>query len=643
VSARRYELVVVGAGHAGCEAALAAARMGCDVALVALAADAVARMSCNPALGGLGKGHLVREVDALGGAMGLVGDATGIQFRRLNRRKGAAVRATRVQSDRRRYAQAMRELVARTPRLELLEAEVEAVEVRGGRVVGVTLADAARSSLECAGAVLTTGTFLRGMIHVGLESHPGGRDGERAARGLSASLAALGLRLGRLKTGTPCRLDRASVDLARLEAQPGDEPPPRLSFASEWPAGRPPLPQRACHLTWTNGRTHELVRASLDRSPLYSGLIEGVGPRYCPSIEDKVVRFPDRERHQIFLEPEGLDVPELYPNGISTSLPADVQLALVHSIAGLEAAVLTRPGYAVEYDFVDPTQLDTTLAVRGIEGLHLAGQINGSSGYEEAAGQGIVAGINAALRVRGREPIALRRDQAYIGVLVDDLVLRGTREPYRMFTARAEHRLLLREDNADARLTPLGRELGLVDEPRWRAFAARQERIARLGRALAETRVPAACTALDERLAAADGAAARPGTPLVELLRRPEVGLELLFAAGLLEAELASDPLGCEQAEIAIKYEGYVRRQLEAAARLRRLEDRQLPAELDPAAIFGLRAEAREQLARIRPRTLGEAARIPGVTPAAIALLEVHLRRIEESGRRRGRPDAEHR
>jgi tRNA uridine 5-carboxymethylaminomethyl modification enzyme len=625
IRGEEVELVVVGAGHAGCEAALAAARLGCRVVLLSLDLSSIARMSCNPAVGGLGKGHLVREVDALGGAIGLCADATAIQFRRLNRRKGAAVRATRVQSDKQRYSDAMRARLAATPRLELLEAEAVSLELEGTRLRSVLLADGAR--LRCRAAVITTGTFLRGLLHVGMSSRPGGRDGEPAASRLSTSLEGLGLRLGRLKTGTPCRLDRATIAYDRLRPQPGDEPPPRLSHWSDWPEGRPPLPQLPCHLTYTNPRTHELIRASLDRSPLFAGVIEGVGPRYCPSIEDKVVRFADRDRHQIFIEPEGLDVPEVYPNGISTSLPLDVQEALVHSIVGLEEARLLRPGYAVEYDYVDPQQLERSLAVRGIEGLYLAGQICGTSGYEEAAGQGLLAGINAARGISGEEAIVLRRDQAYLGVMVDDLTLLGTREPYRMFTSRAEHRLLLREDNAAERLTPLGRELGLIDDACWARFEERQERIARLGRYLEETRIPAASReALDARLVASGSTPCHPGTPLLELLRRPEVDLAILREAALVPAGLCDDPVGIEQIEITVKYEGYVRRQREEAARLRRLEDLRLPERLELGAISGLRAEVREKLEHARPRTLGQASRISGVTPAALALLEIHLR-----------------
>jgi tRNA uridine 5-carboxymethylaminomethyl modification enzyme len=621
----RVDLVVVGAGHAGCEAALAATRMGVRVVVLTRSADAVARMSCNPAIGGLGKGHLVREVDALGGAMGLLGDATGIQFRRLNLRKGAAVRATRVQSDRRRYAEAMRATLSAAPGLRIVEGEAVAVELEGARVAGVLLADG--GCVRARAAVLTTGTFLRGLLHVGLEQERGGRLGEPPSDLLSASLARLGLRLGRLKTGTPCRLDRASLDLDRLEAQPGDEPPPRLSFATAWPDGRPPLPQRSCHLTSTNPRTHEIIRGGLDRSPLYTGVIEGIGPRYCPSIEDKVVRFPDRERHPIFLEPEGVESELVYPNGISTSLPFDLQEALVHSIEGLERARIVLPGYAVEYDYVDPIQLLPSLRAREIEGLFLAGQLNGTSGYEEAAAQGLLAGVNAVLEARGAPPLVLRRDQAYAGVLVDDLVTLGTEEPYRMFTSRAEHRLLLREDNADARLTPIGRRLGLVDDARWAAFSRRQEAIARLRAHLAGTRLGEGGEGA-RRLEALGAGSVAGGSSLLELLRRPEVGLAMLREAGLSPDADGLDELALEQTEVSEKYAGYIRRQEVLAERLAHLEARRIPADLDFAGIVGLRTEAREKLERHRPLTLGQASRIQGVTPAALALLSVHLKRL---------------
>jgi tRNA uridine 5-carboxymethylaminomethyl modification enzyme len=624
--AESHDVIVVGGGHAGTEAALAAARMGRRTLLVTQSIEALGQMSCNPAIGGIGKGHLVKEIDALGGAMARATDRAGIQFRTLNASKGPAVRATRAQADRALYRKAIRAIVEQQPNLSLFQAEVADLRVEHGRVTGIVTA----VGLEFAApaVVLTVGTFLGGRIHVGLEQSPGGRAGDPPSNRLAARLRELPLRVGRLKTGTPPRIDGRTIDYTGLEVQPGDEPTPVFSYLGlreEHPR------QVCCHITHTNERTHELIRAGTDRSPMFTGVIEGVGPRYCPSVEDKVVRFADKASHQVFIEPEGLDTHEVYPNGISTSLPFDVQQAFVRTIRGFEHAHITRPGYAIEYDFFDPRDLQPTLETRAIAGLYFAGQINGTTGYEEAAAQGLLAGINAALRVQEREPWWPQRGDAYLGVLVDDLITRGAPEPYRMFTSRAEYRLTLREDNADLRLTPLGRELGLVDDERWRLFERKREAVAR-------------------QLERLEGAWVRPGTPeaarleqalglpitreqrAFEVLRRPGVPYAALDAAlgGGADDWRGDERLAMQvplQVDVQAKYTGYIDRQREEIERQRRHEQTLLPETLDYASVRGLSNEARQKLAAHRPATLGQAARIPGITPAAISILLIHLKR----------------
>ncbi|MCG7599643.1 tRNA uridine-5-carboxymethylaminomethyl(34) synthesis enzyme MnmG [Halomonas sp. McH1-25] len=614
----RFDVIVIGGGHAGTEAALAAARMGCQTLLLTHNIETLGQMSCNPAIGGIGKSHLVKEIDALGGAMALATDRGGIQFRVLNARKGPAVRATRAQADRVRYKAAIRGMLENQPNLTLFQQGVDDLIVENDTVRGAVTQTGIRFLGET--VVLCTGTFLGGVIHIGLDHHAGGRAGDPPANALAQRLRALPFRVARLKTGTPPRIDAKSVDFSMLEEQPGDTPTPVMSYLGSQ-AMHPQ--QVSCHIAHTNERTHEIIFANLDRSPMYSGVIEGVGPRYCPSIEDKVHRFADKTSHQVFIEPEGLDTHELYPNGISTSLPFDVQLQVVRSIKGMENAHITRPGYAIEYDFFDPRDLRHSLETKFIHNLFFAGQINGTTGYEEAGAQGLLAGLNAARRALGQDSWAPRRDEAYLGVLVDDLITMGTQEPYRMFTSRAEYRLLLREDNADLRLTETGRRLGLVDDRRWAAFEAKRKGIERETARLQSAWV-------QPRSAEADQLNAKLPKPLnreyslFELLKRPE----LVYAdVAVLKGEPVSDEAVAEQVQIQAKYQGYIDRQQDEIDKLKRHEQTPLPADLDYDRVEGLSNEIRQKLAATRPETLAQAGRISGVTPAAVSILLIHLKK----------------
>jgi tRNA uridine 5-carboxymethylaminomethyl modification enzyme len=621
-----YDCIVVGGGHAGTEAALAAARSGATTLLTTQNLDTLGQMSCNPAIGGIGKGHLAKEVDALGGAMAHAIDRAGIHFRTLNSRKGPAVRATRAQADRVLYRQAIRRILETQPGLTLLQQDVDDLILDGDRVRGVVTHMG--FEITATTVVLTVGTFLAGRIHVGEKQSAGGRMGDPAALTLAQRLRDLGLAVGRLKTGTPPRIDGRSIDYSRMQPQPGDVPVPVFSYLGTRAEHPRQIP---CHITHTTPRTHEIIRGSLDRSPLFTGAIEGTGPRYCPSIEDKVVRFADKDAHQIFVEPEGLNTEEIYPNGISTSLPFDVQHEFVRSITGFENAKITRPGYAIEYDFFDPRDLQPSLETRAIAGLYFAGQINGTTGYEEAAAQGLIAGTNAALSARGREPWCPRRDEAYIGVLIDDLITRGTSEPYRMFTSRAEYRLSLREDNADLRLTPKGRELGLVDDDRWRVFATKRDLVEN------ETeRLGGIVVRPDDVPADSDVGALSRDVTAYDLLRRPEMryeGIVALARVGTADgyAELSeelSTQIG-RQLEIQARYSGYIERQADEIERQRKHETTVLPDDFDYSVVTGLSNEVREKLERVRPASLGQASRISGMTPAAISLLLIYLKKRE--------------